>query len=319
MSAVAQQALALWGLNDRSCKLVAARENAVYRVEADAHPLALRLHRQAYRSDAELRSELNWMAAAARGGLRVPAPIASDTGAYLCRVEGVQVDMLTWLDGETLDQALENGSTDRTTKFYELGRQMARLHNVSDAWTAPHDFTRCAWDRDGLVGPDPLWGRFWENPALGSDDRALFTAFRERAHTALGALRLDYGLIHADLVPGNVMVDAGQLALIDFDDGGYGYRLFDVVTALLKLSSQPDFPALKDNLLRGYASVRDLDLAEFSLFMALRSVTYVGWNIARADETGAAARNTRFIDTARRFVRAYLGGEDPLLASFSAP
>ena len=91
---VVQDALPIWGLEGSKASLVAARENAVFRVERSQGPLALRVHRQGYRTDAELRSELDWMAELANAGLSVPVPLASVSGELLHRVKAHQVDVL---------------------------------------------------------------------------------------------------------------------------------------------------------------------------------------------------------------------------------
>lgn len=309
MSAVVEQALALWGLSGARYALVAARENAVYRVTANGVSHALRLHRKGYRSDQELWSELELMSAVARGGIQVPDPIPSTSGQMLHVIDGIQVDMLTWLQGGTVAEALARATgAERVAIFRQVGCRMARMHDVTDAWPLPEGFTRCAWDRAGLLGDAPLWDRFWANPALDDKDRALFLAFRDRANTVLEQSQdsLDYGLIHADLVSLNMMVDEGQVRFIDFDDSGFGFRIFDIATALLKHSSEPDYTALQSALLDGYASVRPLDLAALDLFLAIRAATYVGWNITRLTEDGAAARNNRFICEARSLARNYL-------------
>ncbi|MEM9581444.1 MAG: phosphotransferase, partial [Pseudomonadota bacterium] len=99
MTAVLTQALPLWGLDGSEATLIAARENAVYRVEGPDGPVALRLHRSGYRTAAELRSELQWMDAVRQGGLMVPEPVLALDGALLHEVDGVQVDVLAWLSG----------------------------------------------------------------------------------------------------------------------------------------------------------------------------------------------------------------------------
>ena len=96
-----------------------------------------------------------------------------------------------------------------------------------------------------------------------------------------------------------MLVDGNALRLIDFDDGGFGYRLFDVATALLKHMSTADYPRFQNGLIEGYHSVRKLDVAELDLFLALRSATYVGWNITRMSEADGSARNKRFINLFR--------------------
>ncbi|AXI46593.1 homoserine kinase [Sulfitobacter sp. SK012] len=309
MNAIVEQALVLWGLEGAEYILVATRENAVYKITTEHHMFALRLHRQGYRTDIELQSELQWMEAAASGGIRVPAPLPSLSGDMLHVLDDVQVDVLTWLSGVTLDAALEGLlPTARAVLFYRVGQEMACLHDVSDAWEQPARFARCAWDRDGLLGEAPLWGRFWDNPALTSHDRDLFLAMRDKAYAELAKLeaKLDYGLIHADLVSANVMVDGDQIQLIDFDDGGFGFRLFDIATALLKHLDAPDFSTLRTGLIEGYTSVRPIDLAVLDLFILLRSATYVGWNITRMTEDGTSGRNARFISTTKQLATAYM-------------
>ena len=232
----------------------------------------------------------------------VPKPVAARDGRYLHVLQGRQVDVLEWLPGRPLG-ATETGidHDDRTSVFHRLGREMARLHSVSDAWAPPKEFSRWSWDRNGLVGDAPLWGPFWENPTLASNDSAMLRTFRTVADQTLAKIEgdLDFGLIHADLVRENVMVDGDRMWLIDFDDAGFGFRLFDIATTLLKNLHEPDFDQLKHALLSGYQSVRPLDTTHLDLFMALRAATYVGWIVPRLHDDGADIRNARFLETAR--------------------
>lgn len=117
---------------------------------------------------------------------------------------------------------------------------------------------------------------------------------------------MDYGLIHADLVRENVMVYGDKLWLIDFDDAGFGFRLFDIATTLLKNLHEPDFNQLRGALLAGYRSERPICTRQLDLFMALRAVTYVGWVASRLNEDGSGIRNERFIETARALMSQYL-------------
>ncbi|MDG1076168.1 MAG: phosphotransferase, partial [Planktotalea sp.] len=298
MSAIVDKALQLWGLSDACYTLVAARENAVYKVTTPSKTYALRLHRRDYHTDAELASELQWMNAIRIGGLSVPSPIHSTSGAVIQVIDGVQVDVLDWLSGETLDVVLEQSKpVKRAALFHMLGQNMAWFHNICDAWQQPDGFTRCAWDSEGLLGDAPLWDRFWENSGLSLEDRALLATFRQKAREELTTRKneLDHGLIHADFVAVNVMVSETGLHFIDFDDGGFGYRVFELATTLLKHIDAPDFTDLKQALINGYTKIHPIDFGTFDLFMALRATTYVGWNITRMDEDGGTTRNTRFI------------------------
>jgi len=306
-------ALALWGLEEAACEFVAGRENRVYRVSTPQGDFALRFKRPGYRDDAELLSELQWLDAMDRTGLSVPRPRAALSGKVLECVDGHRVDMVGWLPGRPLGRSRDPlAILDAATVFQQLGAEIARLHVACDAWHMPESFTRCAWDTDGLLGDAPLWGRFWENPTLDAETRYLFEAFRREARRQLDseANGLDYGLVHADLVRENVLLDGPVIRMIDFDDGGFGFRHFDIATALLKNKAEPNYEDLKAALLEGYRSLRPLDDRMLDLFMALRAVTYVGWIVPRMGEAGSPARNKRFIDDARRLCAYYLGQPD---------
>ncbi len=311
MNDLAQTAAARWGLGQTRLQFVAGRENRVYRVSDDSGEYALRIKRPGYRQRNELESELMWMAALDRAGILVPKPVLSPGGQLLEQVGGHLVDLLTWMPGPTLG-ALLTGCSDAEAQalFERLGRQMARFHAASDDWVKPDHFSRVAWDADGLVGASPLWGRFWAHPRLSDGDRAMLEDFRAQAaldlHRREGSL--DQGLIHADLVRENVLVVDDRIGLLDFDDGGWGYRLFDLATTLLKFLDVPNFPALKDALLRGYVSARALDTGPLDLFLALRAVTYVGWIVPRLGEEGASERSDRYVATAMKICSRYLTG-----------
>lgn len=304
-------ALAPWGLAQAEVAFVAGRENQVFRVRAPAGDFALRIRRPGYRTDAELLSELRWMAALDQAGLPVPRPLPSRQGRLLEGVGSHRVDLLHWLPGRPLGASRQPlALDDAPAVFRRLGHEMARLHAASDAWARPPGFTRCAWELEGLLGDAPVWGRFWHNPTLDRPARQRFEAFRDVATQVLQrqAPSLDQGLIHADLVRENVLLDGPRIVVLDFDDGGFGYRLFDLATSLLKNIDEPQYPALQAALLDGYRAVRPIDTALLDLFIALRAATYVGWIVPRLAEPGAAARNRRYIDTALRLCGAFQEG-----------
>jgi len=309
MRKIIEQALHLWAIEGSDYTLAAARENAVYRIQTDTRMVALRLHRQGYRTNHELQSELQWMAALSKSGIRVPDPVKSANGNYLHLVENIQVDVLDWLNGSTVSALLDElNLSERTNLFRNIGVEMAKLHEACDRWETPQDFSRWSWDRPGLLGAAPVWDRFWENPRLSNSERHLLETFREKADAHLAEIgnELDYGLIHADLVPDNMMVDGGNIQLLDFDDGGYGYRIFEIATALLKHRNTVAFEALSGALIDGYTSIRFINLEHLELFMALRATTYVGWNISRMKEDTNFKRNERFIKTAAELSQNYL-------------
>jgi Ser/Thr protein kinase RdoA (MazF antagonist) len=291
---IARAALSFWQLDDADIFLFAERENQVYQVSrGDGRRFAMRVHRPGYQSTTAIQSELQWMSHLHQGGIEVPEPLPSNTGACLVELHGYHIDMLSWLSGYPLGKAGELLTlTDRTGTFRRLGELMAKVHELSDAWTPPAGFERMAWDVDGLLGEHPVWGRFWENPYVGDSLRRGLSEARHKARQQLDVIagKLDYGLIHADMIRENVLIAEHGLQLIDFDDCGYGFRLFDVCTSLIKNHREPDSAALQGAFIEGYHSVRELDLTQMKLFMLLRAFTYIGWIVPRMNEPGAAER-----------------------------
>lgn len=308
MEALAQQAARLWGFAPDQIRLAARRENIVWRAEDGSGAFALRLHRPGYRNAAQLLSELRWMDALVQGGLNVPRPVPSRAGALVEAVGDTLVDLLTWLPGRPIGMQGQLDVTDRVGLCCNLGALLARLHDISDGWTPPPDFSRPAWDRAGLLGDRPLWGPFWDNPGLTAAQRATLLAARAKADAHLAAIEpgLDYGLIHADALSENILIHDDALSLIDFDDGGWGFRDFDLATFLMRFLPSPDYPALRAALLAGYATRRAVDPGALDLFILLRALTYPGWIIPRLHEPGGDARSARAIHTALPLAEAYL-------------
>jgi Ser/Thr protein kinase RdoA (MazF antagonist) len=219
-------------------------------------------------------------------------------GASIAQFGKTVVDIVSWLDGVPLADI-----TPTTNHFARLGVVMAQMHSLADNWTPPDGFTRPRWDVNGLVGDTPLWGRFWENPTLTGDQTAQLCAFRGYALKALEDTG-DFGLIHADLVPENILISGDNLYPIDFDDGGFGYRLFDIATVTNRSRRIAPNGSLETTFLDSYAKHRPFDRCALPLFEALRACTYLGWIVPRLSEDGASKRNARFTSEAMARVDA---------------
>ena len=304
--------LAAWGLADAPVTLVATRENLVYRVETPDGPAALRLRRPGYRSLAEIRTELDWMAALDAAGFPVPRPLRAQDGSFFAEIDGSVADMVGWLDGTPMGvDGVLSEADDLPARYGALGVLAARLHDISDGWATTAQVDRPAWDAEGLLGEAPLWGRFWESPTLDAQARALIDRARHAAAQHLDAIAptLDYGLIHADMLPENIIVRPDGLAVIDFDDGGWGFRIYELATIANRALRHPEGTHLIDPLVEGYQSQRDAGTHALPLFQLLRAFTYLGWIIPRIDEPGARDRATRFTALATTMAHTYLETE----------
>lgn len=308
-------ALVHWHNDGSAPELISHRENAVYAVRlADGQKAALRLHRPGYNSAAEIASELWWMQALAAKGFAVPSPVPSRSGDLTVPLaENRLATMLDWVAGAPLGSSGEplDGTPDEQAGLYrQVGAMLARFHDECDALVLPDEFTRRDWNIDGFLGEQPLWGRFWDNPALSASDRKVVLQARDKAKADLtdylkaGA---DCGLIHADGLRENIFRDGDTLTLIDFDDAGFGFRLYDLATAISQAIDDPVYPALSAAICQGYASKRPLDADAANLmplFAMLRCFASLGWVMPRLapDDPKRAPYAMRAVRVARAYV-----------------
>ena len=132
------EALAAFG--GRAARLIAERENAVYAAELPGGKAAIRLHRPGYQTPAAIRSELDWMAALAKAGVRVPAPL----GGPVTLSTGRLATAVRWVEGTPLGEGgapLPGSALEQIERFRAVGRAVARQdgNDLSFDILEPHD------------------------------------------------------------------------------------------------------------------------------------------------------------------------------------
>jgi len=284
---VADREAQAWG--GRVVRLLANRENVVHEMALPGSGrAALRLHRAGYQSQAAIRSELWWCTALADAGVAVPRPLAALSGDMLMEAApGIVASAIRWAKGEPLGAGgapLTGTVAHQVQRFRALGLLLAQLHDATDRLTLPPWFERPDWGIDGLTGDAPHWGRFWEHPALTPDEarqmRRARDGLRERL-TDHAAQDGDRGLIHADVLRENVLVEGDALTLIDFDDSGTGFRGLDLGTALVQNLAEPAFTDLRAALVEGYGERRPVCEHMVPVFTLARALASVGWTMPR--------------------------------------
>lgn len=286
LTALATEAADHW--EGRVVALIRDRENAVFRMALpDGTHAALRLHRQGYQSDAAIRSELWFCTALSAKGVPVPKPLTTKTGQQLIQLStGRAASAVEWLAGEPLGEAgvpLPGTVTEQADKHHALGKLLAQLHLVSQAIDLPDDFTRPRWDIDGLTGEAPFWGRFWEHAALEPPEIDRLQAARQFLRTAMQehAVHETPIPIHADVLRENILVNDHSLSIIDFDDSGIGFPLYDLGTTLSQNLYEPASADLRAALIEGYQTLRPVDPHMVDVFTLARTLASVGWTMPR--------------------------------------
>ena len=190
-----------------------------------------------------------------------------------------------WTTGRVLAEVLRETADPQAAErhFEQLGALTASMHDQAAAWQPPAAFTRHALDADGFMGSAPHWGPFWDHQGLSAAERRLMLDTRALLHAALA--RLDrqpsvYSMIHADMHPGNVLVDGGRLTVIDFDDAAWGWHAYDIAVALVHQQDGPNLAAFERAYVTGYRSVRrisDQSLMLVPMFRLVRGLAQIGW------------------------------------------
>ena len=303
-----ERALPRWDLSPSSTvNLLNLSENATFGIEdpANGRSLVLRVHRIGYSSAEEIRSELAWIDAL-RGDRVV------DTATPLPGTDGELVQLLPSPSGrrprhavafERLPGAEPQPGEGAPRWFGRLGEVTARMHVHARSWTLPPGFRRKRWDFDSMVGPEAHWGPW--RAAIGLD--ASGTEVLEEAlaliRTRLARFGSDasrFGLVHADLRLANLLVDGADLRIIDFDDCGFSWFMYDFATSLSFMEHEPIVPELLRAWLAGYRRVAPLgaeECAEIPTLVALRRVLLTAWLASHSE-----------IEFARRIGAAYTEG-----------
>ena len=102
-------------------------------------------------------------------------------------------------------------------------------------------------------------------------------------------------------------MDGPSLALIDFDDAGFGYRPYDLGTVLSQNQAEPHLPAIAEALAGGYAAHRPLDPAILPAMTLMRCCASVGWTMPRLAPDDPIHR--RHIDRMLRLATHLLAGK----------
>jgi len=262
--------------------LLVHSENATYQVQGQRLRFVMRVHRAGYHQQADIASELAWLAALQSAGLEVPVPITGLDGEAIQVVElpghGRRfVVLFHWIDGGEPDQQQLNAS------FRRLGAINAHLHRHARTWQRPGNFQRLTWNHQTMLGDQGHWGSWRAAPYLDARGSALISeavgVIGERLH-GYGEDPSRFGLIHADLRLTNLLVQGDRTRIIDFDDCGMGWYLHDLAAALSFFEHHPDLPHWIDNWLEGYSTVASLDACDIALLPTLimqRRLQLLAW------------------------------------------
>lgn len=268
-------------------KLINLSENATYSVQApDGQRWALRIHRAGYHSQAAIASELAWLQDLRQNRIVVtPAPVRGRDGEIIQHVGHPRLSAPRHVVLSDWESGAEPGiAQDLSRPFEVLGEVTARMHRHTREWQRPAWFTRPLWNFDTALGEvAPHWGRWRDGMGVKAETEALFArtvgVIGQRL-AAYGAAPARFGLIHCDLRLANLLIDGASVKVIDFDDCGFSWYMYDAATPVSFYEHEPQVPELIEAWKTGYRRVLDLpaaDEAEIPTFVMLRRLLLVAW------------------------------------------
>lgn len=314
---LANRSLELWDVpEDATARLINVAENATFLVETQkGYKSILRVHREGYHTRRAIECELCWTEALNNSGcVTTPGLIQGRNGEVVQSAElpgrlgERMMVMFEFVEGQHPDE-----THDLAGPFEELGELAARTHEHTIAWKKPEPFERLIWNLDAVYGPHATWGNWRDGPNVGTqqilDVLERVEATVTRRVVAFGQSEQRYGLIHADMRLANLLIDNGNTRVIDFDDCGFGWFMYDFAAGISFIEDDPQIPAMRDAWVCGYRKVRPLsdeEESEIDSFVMLRRMALLAWIGSRKDVPEAQALASNFAHISAELGEGYL-------------
>lgn len=283
--------LAYEDLLPHTLRLLEYSENATYVVENKrGQKFVLRINRPYYHSEAEIAAEIQWLHELHKAlPFAVSQPIARLDNAFIGKVmlEGQPYysTLFSFVKGATPHEA-------STAVFEQLGEITAQFHNHSVQQHERYQhYDRLTWDEATILGEAAKWGRWQDGRGMTASRLALYeraAALMQQRLALYGKSPERFGLIHADLRKANLLLEGTELKIIDFDDCGFSWFLYDFAAAISFVEHEPYIPQLQAAWLKGYERFRVLtaqDKEMLSTFVLLRRFQLIAWIGSRTNAT----------------------------------
>lgn len=271
-------------------------ENIIYKISFQTMaPVVFRVHRPAYHDYEELKGEMTWMEEIHRDtDVSLPVVYSGRDGELLQKMKTssgavVYCSVISFLHGKALGELRDN---DLLINMEQLGEITAKLHLQSIGRDKSVVIKRFSWDVENFFGINAgVWGTWRDYPGIDDKQFKILEDCESEIIKQLdiyGRVNEHYGLIHGDLHFFNIINDNGKNQLIDFDDSGYGFYMYDCGCSLVTYSG--NIKLLMEAWLRGYERVRRLaesDKKLLPMFILLRRIVRLAWLSTHADSDTA--------------------------------
>ena len=265
-----------------------ASENQIYLID-DHHSnrryvIRINSGRLAYHNAEQIHSEMMWLDALGTDtDIIVPKVLAAKDGSWVQELKLSGKDQPSYAVVYSFLDGVEPPEDELVEGFERLGTISAQMHSHAKRWIPPSEFTRPIWTPEAILTDQLTWGNWREGVNINAEALNVLRRAEAVIHRRLEDADVgseNYGLIHADLRLANLLIHGEITAIIDFDDCGFGWYLFDLAGALSFLEEREDIADLIDSWIRGYQTVAEVPAdAEVMIptLIMLRRIQLIGW------------------------------------------
>lgn len=284
-------------------------ENWIY--QCDASGVYLRLTEPSHRDEGQINAELDWMNHLKRCGVHFAQPLAARDGRFLHTITFNGQTFFVCVFAEAMGKQLTKAAQFTPQSIENLGRLTGQMHCATQSYQpADNAAKRPQWHEEinyqriaqTIEQDNPLSARF--------DDLAQWLMTLPKDNQC-------YGLIHADIHPGNFRVDSQHnISLFDFDDSHYQWFAYDLAVTIdhmqqlfAKTQRGDQWTGLKQDFLRGYKQTGPLDKVWFSRierFIEYRHFVVYCWCLETINSGQVEPRAKSAIEQAMQRNRDYL-------------
>jgi len=273
----------LWRADPASLRWIGQDYNIVFRFEAGGSGYYLRICHTTLHTLPEARQVMDFLRFLAAENVPVGEPIQSVNGKYIELLDG---GYFAAAQKEAPGQIVEALMLDRSV-YQAWGKSLGALHAASRRYqpdpTIEYEFPRVQ--------------QFWKNiaPTVAGAPAEVRRVYAELTEYMAGLPLRDYGLIHGDYRPGNVIWDGQTARAIDFDEPNFHWYIADVCRALLELWDQPadERRKFRQAFMRGYLSEHRIDewwVSQLPYFAQHRALLMYAWDVQEGGSWGEVVK-----------------------------
>lgn len=296
---LAEKVLTHYPIKISKIKFINHGENTTFKItDSRKKNYLLRICRYEYHTAEALNEELQWLKKLSCQ-FRVPTPVVSNKKKLLewtstkLLPEGRNTALFHWTDGIFLSTKQSSKNKMKVHHMVSLGRLIGELHN--------HETTRGKvthrkyWTVQGLVGRKSKFGSIDHITQATPVQQRLISITRRSLCVSMKKFEKKYpskqGLIHADLHFRNLVFNKRDIALIDFDDSGFGFFAYDLAIPILSVTSskfllKKEKILFRKAILEGYQQVQPWTTDDEKFLeqcMLARKLLMLGWLNSRSD------------------------------------